>query len=298
MIKLVTTSVIRSNAEGHCHGGVYLVDLESQEVRVVIDWDSDNVDWRGGVGDHGLRGIAIDGETVYIVASDVLLAFTPDFKLIDSWRNPYLKQAGEMSIYERNLYITSAAYDSILAFELDEKKFSWALHIDLDRFVFTGSTYDPTGDEGPLQINKLHLNNVHANDDGMYIAGLTSGGMLHFNGEAVYMSVTLPEGTHNARPFRDGVLFIDTEADAVRYASRTGTEDRALKLPTYTPPDGGDAAPGFGRGLCLINDRVVAAGSSPSTVSLNDLQESKTLLSVGLTTDIRNSIHSIALWPF
>lgn len=301
MVKLITTSVIRGNAKGHCHGGVFLVDVEGQEVRLVIDWDTDNVEWRGGDGDHGLRGIAIDGEIVYIVASDVLLAFAPDFRFINSWRNPYLRQAGEMSIYERKLYITSAAYDSILAFDLDEKKFSWALHIDLDRFVFTGSSYDPMGDDGPLQINKLHLNNVHANDDGMYISGLTSGGMLHFNGEAVYMSATLPEGTHNAQPFRDGVLFIDTKANAVRYASRTGEEDRALKLPAVTPADSGgngESVPGFGRGLCLINDRVVAAGSSPSTVSLHDMQESKTLLTVGLTTDIQTSIHSLALWPF
>jgi len=140
----------------------------------------------------------------------------------------------------------------------------------------------------------------------MYISGTKSGGMLHFNGESVYMSVTLPEGTHNARPYRDGVLFNDSKADAVRYASRTGEEDRALKIPKYDPADiqnkGIDdtrvARQGFGRGLCMINDRIVAAGSSPSTISLHDLQESKTLLSVNLSMDIRNAIHGLEVWPF
>ena len=306
MVKLITTSVVRGSEQGESHGGVYIIDLEGQEVRQVMDWNTSDIDWQGRGWDRGLRGIAIDDETVYIAASDELFAYTPDFKPIGSWRNPYLKHAHEMSIYKRTLYITSTGYDSILGFELDEKRFFWALHIDLDRFNFKGSIYDPTGDEGPLLLNKLHLNNVHANDHGIYISGTKSGGMLHFNGEAVYMSVTLPEGTHNAQPYRDGVLFNDSKADAVRYASRTGEEDRALQVPKYDPADieskGIDdtrvARQGFGRGLCLINDRIVAAGSSPSTISLHDLQESKTLLSVNLSMDIRNAIHGLEVWPF
>ncbi len=306
MVKLITTSVVRGSGQGKSHGGAYVIDVEGQHVHQVMDFESTDNAGQGRDWDRGLRGIAIDGETVYFVASDTLLAFTPDFKAIGSWRNPYLKHADEMSIYERSLYIVSTGYDSILAFELDEKKFFWALHVDLDRFNFKGSIYDPMGDEGPLLLNKLHLNSVHTNDNGMYISGRKSSGMLHFNGEAVNMSITLPEGTHNAQPFRDGVLFIDSEADAVRYASRSGEEDRALKVPQYDPADIENmgveeilvARQGIARGLCLINDRIVAAGSSPSTISLHDLQESKTLLSVNLSMDIRNAIHGLEIWPF
>ena len=306
MVKLITTSVVRGSEKGESHGGAYVIDVEGQHVHQVMDFESTDNAGQGRDWDRGLRGIAIDGETVYFVASDTLLAFTPDFKAIGSWRNPYLKHADEMSIYERSLYIVSTGYDSILAFDLDEKKFFWALHVDLDRFNFKGSIYDPMGDEGPLLLNKLHLNSVHTNDNGMYISGLKSGGMLHFNGEAVNMSITLPEGTHNAQPYRDGVLFNDSKADAVRYASRSGEEDRALKVPQYEPAeienkgidDTQGARQGFGRGLCLINDRIVAAGSSPSTISLHDLQESKTLLSVNLSMDIRNAIHGLEVWPF
>jgi hypothetical protein len=79
-----------------------------------------------------------------------------------------------------------------------------------------------------------------------------------------------------------------------------------VKIPKYDPADidnkGIDdtrvARQGFGRGLCLINDRIVAAGSSPSTISLHDLEDSKTLLSVNLSMDIRNAIHGLAIWPF
>jgi len=305
MVKLITTSVVRGSEQGESHGGVYIINVEGQEVRQVMDFESTEDARKGREWDRGLRGIAIDGETVYFVASDALFAFTPDFKLIGSWRNRYLKHAHEMSIHERRLYVTSTGYDSILAFELDEKKFVWALHLDIERFEHKGSIYDPMGDDGPLLLNKLHLNNVHTNEDGLYISGLKSGGMLHFNGEAINMSVTLPEGTRNAQPYRDGVLFNDTEADAVRYASRTGEEDRAVKAPKYGPAevekdidDTEGARKGFARGLCLINERIVAGGSSPSTISLHDLKESKTLLSVNLSLDFRSAIHGLAVWPF
>ncbi len=306
MVKLITTSVVRGSEQGESHGGVYIINLEGQDVHQVMDWNTTDIDWQGRGWDRGLRGIAIDGKTVYIVASDELFAYTPDFKLIGSWRNPYLKHAHEMCIYGRTLYITSTGYDSILAFELDEKKFFWALHIDLVGFSFRASIYNPMGDEGPLLLNKLHLNNVHGNDNGMYISGLKSGGMLRFNGKTVNMSVTLPEGTHNAQPYRDGVVFNDSKADVVRYASRSGEEDRALKIPKYDSTDienkGIDdtrvARQGFGRGLCVITDRIVATGSSPSTISLHDMQESKTLMSVNLSKDIRNAIHGLEIWPW
>ena len=298
MVKLITTSVVRSRKTSESQGGTFLIDVECQDVRQVMNLQPTDGDRNRPVPDIGLRGIAIDGETVYFVSSEALYAFSPDFKLVGTWRNPYLKQAGEMSIYERSLYITSAACDSILAFELDDKKFIWALHINLDRFEYTGSTYDPMGDEGPLHINKLQLNNVHANDDGMYISGLKSGGMLHFNGESVYVSVTLPEGTHNAQPFREGVLFIDSVADAVRYASRSGEEDRAVQLHREDADNSVTDRRGFGRGLCLINDRVVATGSSPPAISIHDLQKSTTLLSVNLSGDADTAVHGLAVWPF
>lgn len=306
MVKLITTSVVRGSQQGESHGGVYILDVEKQDVRQVIDWNTTDIDWQGRGWDRGLRGIAIDGNTVYIVASDELFAYTPDFKLIGSWRSPYLKHAHEMSIHERSLFISSTGFDSILAFDMDQKSFHWALHVDLDGFRFKGNIYDPNGEDGPLPLNKLHLNNVHPNQNGMYISGLKSGGMLHFNGEEINMSATLPQGTHNAQPFRDGVLFNDSEANAVRYASRSGEEDRAFEVPMYDKDDlehhGIDdskiARQGFGRGLCLINDRVVAAGSSPSTITIYDLKESKTLLSVNLSMDIRNAIHGLQIWPF
>ena len=306
-MKLVTTSVVRGSQQGQSHGGVYLIDLERRSVRQAVDWNKGDIDWQGRGWDRGLRGIAFDGGLVYIAASDELFAFTPDFRPAGSWRNAYLKHCHEISVYQRTLYLTSTGCDSILGFDLDAQEFRWAMHVATDQFRFKGTVYDPREQEGPLMLNKLHINSVHCTQGGMYITGMRTGGMLLFNGKHVQMAAELPAGSHNARPFRDGVLFNDTEADALRYAGRgEGLEDRAMPVPRYPDEEllnrdldaSGVARPGFARGLCVLSDSVVAGGSSPSTVAVYDLAGNERLLSVNITMDVRNAIHGLEIWPY
>ena len=306
-MKLVTTSVVRGSHQGESHGGVYLIDLDRREVRQTIDWNKTDIDWQGRGWDRGLRGIAFDNDVVYIAASDELFAYSPDFQPLGSWRNPYLRHCHEIAVHERRLFLTSTGYDSILGFDLDSREFCWAMHVHTQNFRFRGIPYDPHGEDGPLPLNKLHLNNIHCTTGGVYITGLRSGGMLLFNGKAIEMAAELPAGTHNARPFRDGVLFNDTEADTLRYAGRgEGLEDRVLPVPRYDPAallnrdvdQSKVARQGFARGLCVLSDSVVAAGSSPSTISVYDLPANKRSLSVNLSMDVRNAIHGLAIWPY
>ena len=306
-MKLVTTSVVRGSHQGESHGGVYLIDLDAREARQVLDWNTANIDWQGRGWDRGLRGIAFDGETVYIAASDELFAYSPDFRPLGSWRNAYLKHCHEIAVWERRLYLASTGCDSILGFDLDRREFCWAMHVVTQQFRFQGRAFDPLKDDGPLMLNKLHLNNVHCTKGGMYLAGLKTGGMLLFNGREVQMAVELPPGSHNARPFRDGVIFNDTEANALRYAGRgDGREDRALRVPTYPTESllNRDldqtrlARQGFARGLAVLSDSLVAGGSSPSTVSVYDLARNVRALSVNLTMDVRNAIHGLEVWPY
>lgn len=284
-----------------------MLDLEEQAVRCKLDWNTENIEWHGAGGGRGLRGIACDNDRIYIAASDQLLAFTPNFENVGSWHCPYLMQCHGMAIWERTLYLTSSTFDSILGFDLDQYRFTWAMHVQSKNYQFRGSTYDPMSDDGPLPLNKLHINNVCCNEHGMYINGLRTGGMLHFNGSRINMAVELPSGSRDARPFRDGVIFNDTEAGVLRYTGRgEGDEDRAMAAPGCDPKDlthtdalrEGVAAIGFARGLCVLSDRLVAGGSAPSTISLYDLAENTTLGSVQLTQDVRSSIHTIEQWQF
>ncbi|MBJ88408.1 MAG: hypothetical protein CMO98_00970 [Woeseia sp.] len=307
MVKLVTSSVVRGSHQGESHGGVYLIDLERKLVHQAIDWNIVTIDWHGNGLDRGLRGIAFDNDRVYIAASDQLLAYTPEFELIDSWRNPFLKYCHEISVWERSLFLTSTGYDSILGFDMDECRFNWAMHIETANYRFKAKRFDPTSDDGPMMLNKMHINNVYCSSHGMYISGLRTGGMLHFNGTDINMAVEMPPGTHNAQPFRDGVLFNDSNDDVLRYTGRgEGEEDRAMRVPTYDVAklqfsgavESQIARPGFARGLCVLSDHVVAGGSSPSTITVYDLAANEMVVSVNLSMDVRNSVHGLEVWPY
>lgn len=307
MNRLIASYIVRGSTRGENHGGLYLIDLEQRTTHQPIEWADPAIEWRDTEGDRGLRGLAIDGDTLYVAASRELLAYSKDFQLLQSWRHPYLRNCQDMCIWQRSLFVVSAGADCVLAFDLDQQRFHWAMHISRKDFRFIPHLFSPDDTDGPLILDKLHLNSVHCDENGLYITGSDSGGMLHFSGQKMNMSAELPPGTHNARPFRAGVLFNDTEAGVLRYSGRSDmSEDRALAIPTYAPAElvGDDsnlsklAATAGGRGLCVLSNRHVAGGAAPATVTLYDLAENRQLLSVVLSRDVQHRIHSLAVWPF
>ena len=58
------------------------------------------------------------------------------------------------------------------------------------------------------------------------------------------------------------------------------------------------ARPGFARGLCVLPEGLVAAGSSPSTISVYDMRAGKRVLQQNLSMDVRNAVHGLAVWPY
>jgi hypothetical protein len=302
--KLVATSVVRGSQQGESHGGVYLLDFERESVSRPVDWNTADIDWQGRGWDRGLRGIAIDGERVYIAASDELFVYDPGFNLLESYRNPYLKHCHEICIYQRRLYLTSTGFDSILGFDLDRRAFCWGIHLLQKQKALQGKPFDPASAPGPSASNSFHLNSVHATEKGLFISGLKTSSVLVFNGREINKWVSVPAGVHNARPHRDGVVFNDTQADQVRFIGPSG--NAGFDVPCHAPEqlthvdkdDTRVARPGFARGLCTLDDSLLAAGSSPSTVTLHDLDSLTTVQSVTLSYDVRNAIHGLEVWPF
>jgi len=304
--KLIATSVVRGSQQGESHGGVFTVDFENQEGAQHIDWNTSNIDFEGRGADRGLRGIALDGDDIYIAASDELFCYDRDFNLVRSNKNRYLKHCHEICRMERMLFLTTTGFDSLLAFNLDTRVFEWGFHLQRQYGKWTGHTFDLQTQTGPRPVNDFHINMVHVDASGIFLSGLHTNALLHINSKWEVTEVCdLPSGAHNARPWKDGVLFNDTASDAVRYVCRDGTEN-AFKIKSYDESDiefaGIDdskiARQAFGRGLCLVDERFVAGGSSPSTITLYDLETIQPVGSVNLSMDIRNAIHGLEVWPF
>ena len=146
---------------------------------------------------------------------------------------------------------------------------------------------------------------VRVDQDGVSFSGLNTQALLALSSDLSVSEIcSLPRGCHNAMPFQQGILLNDTAADVVRFVSRSD-DHIAVSVPTFPVEelefrgvdDSRIARQGFGRGLCVIDDRLIAAGSSPSTVSIIDIEKGKRLTAANLTMDIRNAIHGLECWP-
>ena len=100
------------------------------------------------------------------------------------------------------------------------------------------------------------------------------------------------------------MLFNDTSSNRVSYLGHDGESvsfpikhyDDGQLLNSHLPQD--HARQAFGRGLCFLGEGLIAGGTSPATVSVYDLNNSKTLKTIKLTKDVRNTIHGLEVWPF
>ncbi len=175
---LIASSVVRGSRQGESHGGVYLVDTQRNSFEQVIDWNTPDIDWQGRGWDRGLRGIAFDGAQVFMAASNELFVYSPDFRLLASYSNPFLMHAHEIAVHERRLYLTSTGFDSVLGFDLDRREFCFGLQVQRVGGAFQARLFDPLGNRGPAASNDLHINSVFCNADGMYISGLKTACLL------------------------------------------------------------------------------------------------------------------------
>jgi len=303
---LIATSVVRGSQQGESHGGVYILDFELQKFEQSVDWNTSEINFTGRGADRGLRGIAFDQHNLMIAASDELFCYNKDFVIQSSWRNRYLNHCHEICRKDRMLFLTSTGHDSVLAFDLDKKEFVWGFHLQKQLGQWGGFAFDPRSEKGPRQFNDLHINMVFVDATGLYVSGLRTEALLHISNKNKVTEVcSLPQGTHNARPFNGGVIFNDTANDCLRIIPRQG-KGQAFKIRGYDPKDveftGVDdsniARQAFGRGLCVIDNQFIAGGSSPSTVTLYDIQTSQLVASVNITMDIRNAVHGLAVWPY
>ena len=303
---LVATSVVRGSQQGESHGGIYVVDFQSRTGQQPVDWNDSTIDFEGRGADRGLRGIAFDGDDIFVAASDELYRYDQNFEIQDSYRNRYLKHCHEICRLDNHLFLTSTGFDCLLAFNLNTGSYHWGFQLQRAQGKWRGYTFDPRSNTGPAPVNDFHINMVHVNDAGIFLSGLNTGALLRVNRQwEVSVVCELPAGTHNARPWKNGVLFNDTANDCVRYVARSGTE-HAFKIVTYDETEiqfaGVDdtkiARQGFGRGLTVYQDRFVIGGSSPSTITVYDLETNQVVGSVNLSMDIRNAIHGLEIWPY
>ena len=316
--KVLMADCIRSAHEGGSHGGAYLVDLELGTYEKVLDWNDPTIDWEGRGSKRGLRGIAFHGDEILIAASDEVFAFDRDFRIRRSFRNRYLGYCHELFLDGGTLYVASTLYDSVLALDLASGNFTrgWMFRVTFDKDPRTNAdpgparpsvvAYDPAGDAGPEAGDTVHLNSVWVEQGRVFFSGLRPPYMLCVDDAGtVRKYADIPTWTHNARPFRGGVLCNSTGKDSICHLDLKGNVLKEFPVVRYAEaaltnvPSGTDIArQAFGRGLLATDDGLIIGSSSPSTISVYAFESGSLIKSVNITMDVRNAPHGLALWPY
>lgn len=293
-----------------------MVDLATEEVEQVIDWNDPTINWEGRGADRGLRGMAFHRGRLYLAASDEIFVYDEGFRLQGSFRNRYLKHCHEMAVAGDVLHITSTGFDSILEYDLTTERFGrgyclrfpevWRIRRRLKlrprpRFA----VFDPESDAGPTPGDTCHVNSVFVEDGVSYVAGTGLGTMWRIEGSRLERFARIPYGSHNARPFRGGVLLNHTATNRIAFLDRRGRVLKSFDVRTYEERELQNAGlptdlarQAFGRGLALVDEDIIIGGSSPSTVTAYRFEPPSVVKSVNVTMDVRNSVHGLEVWPY
>ena len=314
---VLVTEVVRSAHQGDSHGGAYLVNLETGDATRVLNWNRLDIDWEGRGQGRGLRGIIFYNNRIYIAASDELFVFDQNFNIRKTFRNRYLRHCHEIHREGDTLYLTATSFDSILEFDLKKERFvrahliryrprrvRTAMGIREDRLLRVGR-YDPNRTDGPPAADTTHINNVATHAGRLLVSGVRLTSILALDRTGHESYAPTPEWTHNAQPYRDGVLYNSTGEDAVCFVSLDGKVRKRFSIPRYDPaeltktdlPDD-YARQAFARGLVATEEGLIIAGSSPSTVTAWDFDSGEQLTTVNFGKDIRNAPHGLAIWPY
>lgn len=180
---IITSSVIRGADQGDSHGGVYLIDLEKDKVKKVLDWNTTDIDWAGRGGDRGLRGIALFEDKVYMAASDEIYVFDRKFRMLSSIRHPLLKHCHETFLDGSLLYITSTGFNAVLVLDLESEDFVGGQHFEFSKLGAIAykrgfpakpktSGINMNEPEGYSLVgeNSLHINNVQVLNGALYFS--------------------------------------------------------------------------------------------------------------------------------
>ena len=323
--KVIASSVVRSTQQGDSHGGLYLVDLETEKIEKVIDWNTVDINWEGRGKDRGLRGIAFYKDQILIAASNEIYVFDRLFNKVNSYSNKYLNHCHEIFVSDDQLYVTSTGFDSILEFDLRSELFTRGFEIRFNNCIsflnniwqkFKNNNlvnkpnlklFDPNSDFGPKQFDQLHLNNIVIHNDYICVSGRKTNNIYGIKDEMISILASIPLGTHNASLLGDDgcVIMNDTNFDLARIINNEGISQNKFNIPMYSneelemnyiPKD--HARQGFGRGLAIYEDKFLIIGSSPATISVFDIASSKLIKSINLSMDVRNAIHGLEIWPF
>jgi hypothetical protein len=293
--KVIASCSIRASKHGDSHGGLFVLDFNTEKFDAVLDWSA-KIDLDGRGAERGLRGIAIYGEHIIVAASSNILFLDKNYNIVRNESNPCLKYCHEICVHNDTLYMLSTAYDVVLCYDLKQHKFVKGLQINKPGI----RVFDPNTEQLKMR-DQMHLNSISSFNNCIYVAGTNTNKLLALGRNQTVTYAKMPNGTHNAQPFGPHVLMNNTSKSTIEVRDVKGKlvyGNNVLKLgkDEIVNSSIGDkiARQPFARGIAY-NDKYIVGGSSPAMLTLYHRHNLAKIKDVIMHNDIRYTIHGIAM---
>ena len=120
-MKIICSTVVRASKQGDIHGGLYVIDVDTEEVLHYQPYSDDFVNDNERGGERGLRGIVVLDDRIIVADSGGLIELDKEtYQIVKRFRDDKIfKSVHEICYFDDSIWVTSTAYDSIARVDLD-----------------------------------------------------------------------------------------------------------------------------------------------------------------------------------
>ena len=263
---------------------LYLLDLETEQLTQMIDWDDQTIDLSQRGGDRGLRGIAF-GMTGCTSPRPTRSSSTTRLPPVGSIKTCTCADLPRDQRGRPSSFLGSVGYDTILEYDIAEARFSAgyaSLSPAESRATATASRgtvpaapdadrVRPERRRRPPKDDATHPSFPWSEDGSLYVAG---GGLGHITirDRRMRRFARIPFESHNAHPFRSRLLMNhpDPPHDVHRHAGSSGAWSSARCMTTIAEARERAPRPRLPgtAGIAEAGKNLIIPGSSPATINL------------------------------
>ena len=302
-MKIICTTVVRAAKQGDIHGGLYVIDLETEEVIHHAPYEKDFVNDNERGGERGLRGIVVLSDRIIVSDSAGFIELDKStYEILRTHQDrDYFKSIHEIAFYDNHIWATSTAYDAIVKVDPNDfsvKGFWEILGRDVEDYkVLTGKkeiTPDTRSEE-----DRYHINSIFVSDERLLFSGLITP-LYDFN--TMEKVCDIPTLQNGAKSFvHNFYQYDDLYASNLTSFSSLGLSDGESFVPVEIPRMkkakfhvDDIASNNWNRGLARYGNRLVI-GSSPARILVYNLETQEFEKEIRLEQDIRHAIHGLEI---
>ena len=300
-MKVICSTVIRAAEQGSVHGGLYVIDIDSDEVLEYVPYagDFDNENTRGG--ERGLRGVAVLEDRIVVADSSGLIELNKETYTVTKEKRDrgFFKSIHEICYFDNHIWVTSTGYDAIAKVDLDFNLVEfWEILGESkdDHKIFTGKRQ--INPEEAVPDDKYHINSISAFSGRLVFSGLITS-LYDFESMNIIESMPTIEDIksfqHNFYEYDDCSLINMTSLKHLGIIQNG--QSRFFPIPaTHHAKFSIDkiAENNWNRGLTRGGNYAII-GSSPARLLLFDMDKYEFGKQLQIEEDIRHCIHGLEI---